>query len=249
VRSYYDELYSPQNLVIAAAGNLEHDQLIDLAITYFGDVRPHDSQLIFTPPIAASPIILRHKSELEQSHLVIGSQCPSSVSEDRYTTTILSVILGGGMSSRLFQAIREERGLVYTIFASATPFNDCGYMSIYAAASTEQLAETVAATMEELNKIKSELVEEEELERNKDQLKASLMLNLESTSSRMSSLAQQEMTLGRFISPDEIITNVDAVTAQDVRRVANEIFKPEELAVTVLGDLDGFTIDRSRLQC
>jgi predicted Zn-dependent peptidase len=235
--------------VIAAAGNLEHDQLIDLANTYFGNVRPRDCQLSFTPPIAASPIILRHKSELEQSHLVIGSQCSSSVSEDRYTTTILSVILGGGMSSRLFQAIREERGLVYTIFASANPFNDCGYMSIYAAASTAQLDETVAATMEELCKIKSELVEEEELERNKDQLKASLMLNLESTSSRMSSLAQQEMTLGRFISPDEIILSVDAVTAQDVRRVANEIFKPEELAVTVLGDLDGFTIDRSKLQC
>jgi predicted Zn-dependent peptidase len=249
VRSYYDELYSPQNLVVAAAGNLEHDQLIDLANTYFAHVRPRDSQLIFKPPIAASPIILRHKSELEQSHLVIGSQCPSSVSEDRYTTTILSVILGGGMSSRLFQAIREERGLAYTIFASANPFSDCGYMSIYAAASTEQLDETVAATMEELSKIKSELVEEEELERNKDQLKASLMLNLESTSSRMSSLAQQEMTLGRFILPDEIILNVDAVTAQDVRRVANEMFKPEELAVTVLGDLDGFTIDRSRLQC
>jgi predicted Zn-dependent peptidase len=249
VRSYYDELYSPQNLVIAAAGNLEHDRLIDLADKYFGDVRPSDSRLIFTPPVAASPIILRHKSELEQSHLVIGSQCPSSVSEDRYTTTILAVILGGGMSSRLFQAIREERGLVYTIFASANPFNDCGYMNIYAAASTEQLDETVAATMEELRRIKSELVDEEELERNKDQLKASLMLNLESTSSRMSSLAQQEMTLGRFISPDEIISNVDAVTAEDVRRLANEIFKPEELAVTVLGDLDGFTIDRSQLQC
>jgi predicted Zn-dependent peptidase len=122
-------------------------------------------------------------------------------------------------------------------------------MSIYAAASTEQLDETVAATMEELVRIKSELIEEEELERNKDQLKASLMLNLESTSSRMSSLAQQEMTLGRFISPDEIIVNVDAVTAQDVRRVANQIFKQDEMAVTILGDLDGLTIDRSQLQC
>jgi predicted Zn-dependent peptidase len=249
VRSYYEELYAPDNLVIAAGGNLDHDQLIDLAQTYFGDLRPRNFPLSFTPPVAAAPLTLRHKNELEQSHLVLGSPCPSSVSEDRYTTTILSVILGGGMSSRLFQAIREERGLVYTIFASANPFNDCGYMSIYAAASTEQLDETVAATMEELVRIKSELIEEEELERNKDQLKASLMLNLESTSSRMSSLAQQEMTLGRFISPDEIIVNVDAVTAQDVRRVANQIFKQDEMAVTILGDLDGLTIDRSQLQC
>jgi predicted Zn-dependent peptidase len=249
VRSYYEQLYSPQNLVIAAAGNLEHGQLIDLAQTYFGDLKPRDSGLVSTTPVAASPIILQHKRDLEQSHLVIGSQCPSAVSEDRYTTTILSVILGGGMSSRLFQAVREDRGLVYTIFASATPFNDCGYLSIYAAASTEQLDETIAATMDELKRIKNEPIEEEELRRNKDQLKASLMLNLESTSSRMSSLAQQEMTLGRFTSPDEIIAQVDAVTAEDLRLVANSIFKAEELAVTVLGDLDGYTLDRSKLQC
>jgi predicted Zn-dependent peptidase len=249
VRSYYEELYTPQNLVIAAAGNLEHGQLLDLAQTYFGDLKPRASGLLSTTPVAASPIILQHKRDLEQSHLVIGSQCPSAVSEDRYTTTILSVILGGGMSSRLFQAVREDRGLVYTIFASATPFNDCGYLSIYAAASTEQLDQTIAATMDELKRIKNEPVEEEELRRNKDQLKASLMLNLESTSSRMSSLAQLEMTLGRFASPDEIIAQVDAVTAEDLRRVANGIFKPEELAVTVLGDLDGFTLDRAKLQC
>ncbi|MBO0800890.1 MAG: insulinase family protein [Blastocatellia bacterium] len=244
IRSYYEELYTPENLLVAAAGNLEHGQLMDLAQRYFGDLQPRASRLDTTTPVAAAPIILRQKSELEQAHLVIGSRCPSAVSEDRYATTILTVILGGGMSSRLFQAIREDRGLVYSIFAAATPFNDCGYLSIYAAASTEQLEETVAATMAELSRIKSEPVEEEELERNKDQLKSSLMLNLESTSSRMSSLAQQEMTHGCFASPDEIIAQVDAVTADDVRRVANEIFKPEEIAITVLGDLDGFSIDR-----
>jgi predicted Zn-dependent peptidase len=248
-RAYYEQIYRPDNFVIAAAGNLEHEQLIDLAHQYFGDLPPGGSELSSSTPRAEAPIILRHKGELEQSHLVIGAPCPSALSDDRYSANILTVILGGGMSSRLFQSSREDRGLVYTIFSSATPFKDCGYLNIYAGASTEQLGETIEATMEELRVIKEDSVEEEELRRNQDQLKASLMLNLESTSSRMSSLAQQEMSFERFISPDEIISQVDSVTAQDVQRVANEIFKPEVMAVTVLGDLAGFTLDRSQLRC
>jgi predicted Zn-dependent peptidase len=249
VRGYYDEIYRPDNFVIAAAGNLEHEQLIELAQRYFGDLRPRETEFSSTAPGVEAPIILRHKGELEQSHLVIGVPCPSAMSDDRYSSNILTVILGGGMSSRLFQSVREDRGLVYTIFSSATPFRDCGYLSIYAGTSTEQLEETVDATMEELRLIKNELVSEEELRRNKDQLKASLMLNLESTSSRMSSLAQQEMTFERFISPDEIISHVDTVTANDIQRVAREIFNPGMMAVTVLGDLNGFTLDRSQLRC
>ncbi len=249
VRSYYDEIYRPDNYVIAAAGNLEHERLTDLAQKYFGDLKPRGLDLISSAPLAEAPIILRHKGELEQSHLVIGAPCPSAVSEDRYAAHILTVILGGGMSSRLFQSVREDRGLVYTIFSSASPFRDCGYLSIYAGASTEQLNETIEATMEELREIKDQPVGEDELQRNKDQLKASLMLNLESTSSRMSSLAQQEMSFECFISPDEIIERVDAVTPQDVQRVAIEIFRPEALAATLLGDLDGFTVDRSQLRC
>lgn len=249
VRSYYDDIYRPDNFVIAAAGNLEHGQLIDLAQRYYGDLRPRGAELESSTPGAAAPIILRHKGELEQSHVVIGVPGPSVVSEDRYSANILSVILGGGMSSRLFQSIREDRGLVYTIFSALTPFKDCGYLNIYAAASTAQLDETISATMEELSVIKEELVSEEELRRNQDQLKASLVLNLESTSSRVSSLAHQEMNYGRFFSPDEIIECVDAVTARDVQRVAGQILEPEALAVTVLGDLDGFTLDRSQLRC
>ncbi len=248
-RSYYEGIYRPENFLIAAAGNLEHEQLIDLAEKHFGDLKPGRSGLKTAIPETAFPIVLRHKRELEQSHLVIGVPCGSAVSDDRYTTNLLTVILGGGMSSRLFQSIREEYGLVYTIFSSVSAFRDCGYVSIYAGTSTEQLGETLEATMEELRAIKEGSVSEEELECNKDQLKASLMLNLESTSSRMSSLAQQEMSFGRFISPGELISHVDAVTSQDLQRVANSIFRPEAMAVTVLGDLDGFKLDRSMLRC
>lgn len=249
VRSFYEQIYTPGNFVIAAAGNLEHEQVIELAVEYFGSLEARELQLNSTTPTPASRIILRNKLELEQSHLVIGAPCPSALSEDRYVVGILSAVLGGGMSSRLFQSIREERGLVYTVFSSTNLFADCGYLTIYAGASTEQLAETIAATMDELRKIKEESIAADELERNKDQMKASLMLNLESTTSRMSSLAQHEMNFARFISPDEIIDQVDAVSAEDVRRLANQVFSSDALAVTVLGDLNGFMLDRPELEC
>jgi predicted Zn-dependent peptidase len=249
VQAWYDEIYRPDNFVVAAAGNFDHEQLVELTVEYFGDLKRRDSGLESSTPEAAAPIALRHKAELEQSHLVIGAPAPALTSDDRYAASVLSLILGGGMSSRLFQSIREERGLVYTVFSALTPFRDCGYLDVYAATSTRQLGETIEATMEELRRIKQAPVGEDELRRNKDQLKASLMLNLESTSSRMSAAAQQEMNFGRFISPDEIIEGVDAVTAEDLARLANEIFQADALAVTVLGDLDGFAIDRSHLRC
>jgi len=161
----------------------------------------------------------------------------------------MTTVLGGGMSSRLFQAIREDRGLVYTVFSTTTAFLDSGYLSVYAGASTEQLTETIKATMAELRRLKTELISDHELERNKEQLKASLMLNLDSTTSRMSAIAQQEMFFHRFISPDEIIRRVDAVSAEDVRRLATAVFVPSSLAVTVLGNLNGFKLDRSQLEC
>ena len=248
VDDYYQETYRAENLVIAAAGNLTHEEIVALAEQHFGCLHGTATELVSSPPKPTPHVTLRHKAELEQSHLVIGTPCPSLVSEDRYVSHILTLILGGGMSSRLFQSVREDRGLVYTVFSSINPYIDSGYLSIYAGASTEQLRETIVATMDELKKIKNELIGEEELERNKDQLKASLMLNLESTSSRMSSLAQQEMTFGKFMSPDEIIKRVEAVTSEAVLKMANEIFQTEQLAVTVLGNLKGFKLDREQFR-
>ncbi|MFN0085761.1 MAG: M16 family metallopeptidase [Blastocatellia bacterium] len=249
IRQYYDAICSPENMVIAVAGNLDHERMLEMAEAHYGHMKPAGAVLPATTPEPRTPLLLRHKAELEQAHLLIGAPCPSLMSEDRYAAQILSVVLGGGMSSRLFQSIREDLGLVYSIFASITPFKDCGYLNIYAGASTEQIEETIEATMGELARLKKEPVPAEELQRNKDQLKASLMLALESTSSRMSGLAQHEMTYGRFISPDEVIARVDAVTAEELHRLANEILRPESFGAIVLGDLEGFTLDRSQLEC
>ncbi len=249
VQDYYHHIYRPDYLVVVAAGNLEHELLLELAHRYFGQQPRSNSALVAEAPRPVPHITLRHKAELEQAHLIIGTPGTSLTSEDRYTAHILNSILGGGMSSRLFQSIREERGLVYTVFSSVSSFKDSGYMTIYAGTSTEQLSETIDAAMIELQRLKEEAVGDKELQRNKDQLKTSLMLNLESTSARMSAIIQQELIFGHFFTPDEIIACVDAVTANDVQRLANELFQPESLAVTVLGNLDGFKIERKQLKC
>lgn len=249
VQSYYDDIYRPDNFVIAAAGHLEHDGLVDLARQYFNRLQPRRAHLTASTPQAAASITLRNKPELEQSHLVIGVPCPSLVSEDRYVANLLSVILGGGASSRLFQAVREERGLAYTVYAALNPFQDCGYLTIYAATSTAQLEATINATMAELRRLKGEPISPAELQRNKDQLKASVLLNLDSPTSRMSALVAQETSFGRFFAPDQIIRRIEAVTAADVQRLAQEIFRPRLLAAIVVGALDGFQLKRAQLQC
>ncbi len=250
VRAYYEESYRPEKMIVAAAGNLEHEELVALAEEHFGGMRRGvreggESER----PLHSAPITLRHKPDLEQSHMLLGFPCPSAVSEDRYVVDLLTQILGGGMSSRLFQSVREERGLVYSIDASISAYVDCGFVGIYAGASTEQLEETIRATLIEIGRMRSEPIGADELERNKNQLKTAFRLDQESSSSRMSWLAVNEMNFGRFIPPDEVIERFEAVTAESLQRMANEVFRPERLALTVLGNLEGFRIDRSQLVC
>lgn len=249
VRAFYEESYRPERMIIAAAGNLEHDHLVELAREHFAGMVGGSGRLELERPDFSAPITPRHKPDLEQSHLVLGFPCPSAVSEDRYIVDLLTLILGGGMSSRLFQSVREERGLVYSIDASISAYIDCGFLSIYAGASTEQLVETIEAIMREIERIKTEPVGADELERNKNQLKTSFRLDQESSSSRMSWLAVNEMHFGRYIPPEEVIEQFEAVTPEGLQRIANQIFQPDKLALTVLGNLDGFSIDRSQLYC
>lgn len=249
VESYYEQIYRPDNLVLAAAGNFEHEEIIALAQNYFGHLKPRQTPLVPSTPQSSSTITQRHKAELEQSHMVIGVPCASVVSDDFYTANLLSVILGGGMSSRLFQSIREELGLAYTVLSSVNPFRDCGYLTVYAGTSTDQLQPTLKATMAELQRIKKEPVGDAELQLNKDQLKAAVRLNLESASARMSALAANEMNFGRFISPDEVLADIEAVTSEGLYRMANEVFQTEKLSVMVLGNLKGFKLKRSQLVC
>src|SRR4029077_15381941 len=156
---------------------------------------------------------------------------------------------GGGMSSRLFQNIRERQGLAYAIYSDLNPYRDTGGLSVYAGTSRESAAKVVQSIVSEFKKLKSEPVPDEELRRSKDQLKGSLMLSLESSTARMSNLARQDMYFDRFYSMDELIEKIEAVTAKDLQEMANDFFRTESIAVTVLGHLDKLKISRDQLAC
>jgi predicted Zn-dependent peptidase len=151
------------------------------------------------------------------------------------------------MSSRLFQTIREEHGLAYSVFSGIGAYTDAGYLSVYAATSPDQLSDVIKLSVEQFDKFKNEAVSDAELQRAKDQLKVSIMLSLESTSARMSNLARQEIFFGRQFTLDEMLERIDRVQTQDVQRIAGEIFNGDSLAVTAIGQLGSLDLDREQL--
>lgn len=246
VMEHFKNVYVPHNLVVSGAGNIEHQKFVAMVAGYMSDLTDQRVKLEATAPSIARPRILINK-ELEQAHLVLGTPCPSMLDEDRYAVNVLAVILGGGMSSRLFQTIREERGLAYTVFAGVNAYTDTGCLTMYAATSPEQMKDTIELSIQEFSKCKTEAVSEDELQRAKDQLKVSLLLSLESSSARMSNLARQEIFYGNHLSPDEILKRIENVTAEDIQRIANEIFNGNGLAMTAIGQLEDFNIEDAQL--
>jgi predicted Zn-dependent peptidase len=192
---------------------------------------------------------LRNKKSLEQVHLCLGVPSFPLPHEERFSCYVLNTLLGGGMSSRLFQNIRERQGLAYAVFSELSAYRDTGCLSIYAGTSPETARQVVLLIMKEFQQLKQERAPEEELRRAKDHLKGSLMLSLESTSSRMSNLARQEMYFQRFFSLDEIVESIEAVTTDDLQRIAQTFFDPKSIALTVLGNLENVRIGREDLVC
>src|SRR5271169_5609791 len=235
VLDFYKERFIPANLVVCAAGNLKHDQFVDLASKHFGQMTAAKNGFHGTPPKIVPRIMLRNKKSLEQVQICVGVPSHPIAHEKRHASYILNTLLGGGMSSRLFQNIRERQGLAYAIYSDLSPYRDTGCLSVYAGTSRESAAKVVQCIVSEFRNLKSESVPAEELRRAKDQLKGSLMLSLESSTARMSNLARQEMYFDHFMGMDEIIDRVQAVTLDDVIQTANEMFRPEAIAVTVLG--------------
>lgn len=251
VFDYYRSRFTPENLVISAAGSLKHARFVDLVAKRFASLPPvaangwHEQ----LPPTVNSRIILRNKKSLEQVQICMGVPSHHISHEKRYQAYILNTLLGGGMSSRLFQKVREDQGLVYSIYSELNPYRDAGSLTVYAGTSRESAPKVVQSVVNELRDLKSVPVSEEELRRAKDQLKGSLMLSLESSTARMSNLARQEMYFDRFFTLDEIIDKIEAVNVEDLTELTNEYFRPEAIAVTVLGNLNGLKITREQLAC
>src|ERR1700677_5042590 len=245
----YAHRFAPGNIIVAAAGHLNHDQFVDLVVKHFEHLKPAKNGFHSAAPKIASRIILRNKKALEQVQLCLGVPAHPIAHEKRHAGYILNTLLGGGMSSRLFQNIRERQGLAYSIYSDLNPYRDTGCLAVYAGTSLASASKVVQSVVSEFRDLKIRPVPEEELRRSKDQLKGSLMLSLESSTARMSNLARQEMYYDRFYGLDELIERIEAVTIEDLQQTAEEFFRTEQIAVTILGNLTGLKLTRHQLTC
>lgn len=250
-RKYHEQNFTAGNLVIAAAGNVEHERLLDLVRSSnfsWPSVTTGPLKLELQTPTTAAPISTTHRDDLEQVHFVFATPTVSGRDPRHYAADLLANILGGGSASRLWQKVREERGLTYSIGAGAVMFRDCGFLSISGSASPEHLDEITDLVIAELKALVDSDVLDDELQLQKDQARAAILLALEDSASRAASLAQSEMIHGRQISVEETLTRIAAVSIDDIRELAREYFCTEKIAFAALGELNGVHVDRKRLQ-
>jgi predicted Zn-dependent peptidase len=249
IAGYHESRFHAGNMVFSGAGDLDHDEFAGQVAAKFSHLAPGPVLDELPAPEASARIILRNKKALEQVQICLGVPAPPVTDENRYAALLLNTVLGGGMSSRLFQTIREERGMVYSIYSDLSPYRDTGTLCVYAGTSVGKALEVVDLILAEFRNLKQDPIPEEELIRAKDQLKGNILMGLESSTSRMANLARQEVYFHQFFSEDEIIACIDQVTTASVQAMAQLLFDPMRIAVTLLGRLDGVKLSRPRLLC
>jgi predicted Zn-dependent peptidase len=241
--SYMRDRYTPDRVVIAAAGNVEHAAFVEQTRQLLGGMRGRFGA--DPPPPVFRPVVTGKHKDCEQVYVLVGAEGASASDEQRYPLSVLDAILGGGMASRLFQEIREKRGLVYSVFSSHNPYRSGGIFSISASTSPKNAREVVTLIRAEIANVVEHGVTDDELSRAKEHIKGTLLLSLESTSTRMIRLGRTELNLGRAVPTSEVTAKIDAVTKQDVDAQARRIFAPQRLALTVLGPVDTQSIARA----
>jgi predicted Zn-dependent peptidase len=246
---YHGDRFHGGNMIFSAAGNLDHDQFTEAVAQKFSTLAGGETLNELPAPASSARILLRNKKSLEQVQICLGVPAPPITDENRYATLILNTVLGGGMSSRLFQTIREERGMAYSIYSDLSPYRDTGTLCVYAGTSAGKALEVVELILEEFRRLKQEPLSEEELTRAINQVKGNILLGLESSNARMANLARLEMYFHEFITVDEIIARIGEVQAAQVQTMAQRLFDSEQVAVTLLGRLDGVKLGRARLVC
>jgi len=246
---FYRQRFAPNNMIISAAGNLNHGRFVELIRERFAGLARVPNGFHLPAPAVTPRIITRNKKSLEQVQLCLGVPSHPISHEKRYVSYVLNTVLGGGMSSRLFQKIREEQGLAYAIYSDLNPYRDTGCLTVGAGTSLESTPKVVDSVLAEFRELKSEPIPAEELRRAKDQLKGSLMLSLESSTSRMSNLARQQMYFERFFTMDETIEQIESVKAEEVSEMSGQLFSRDQIAVTILGNLEGLKLSRENLAC
>lgn len=240
LQNFFRRAYRPDRMLIAAAGNLTHARLARVVTRAFGELKPSaDVERPVSPPRARSSIATRPRKELEQLHLLMGLPSYPEGTAERFALYVLNTLLGGTMSSRLFQKIREERGMAYSVYSALNAFSDSGFMAIYAATSPANGDELIRLVVEELRNLRDHGPTTHELDVAKEHLKGSLMLSLESTASRMSNLARQEIYLGRQQSLAATLRGVNSVTVRKVHNLSRRLLDDARLSLAAVGRVRG----------
>ncbi|MEW5952955.1 MAG: pitrilysin family protein [Bacillota bacterium] len=232
--SFYQQYYTPAKMIISVAGNIEHEQAASKLAGVFGQLRGESRGRVLTGPVPHREITCRSK-DTEQVHLCLGTQGLPLGHEHIYVFQLVNTILGGGLSSRLFQEVREQRGLVYSIFSYHSSYHDTGLFCVYAGLSKQNIQPTMELILKEIRDIQKNSVSVAELQRAKDQLKGNLLLSLENVNTRMSRLGKSQLYLSTVIHPDEIVARINRVTRDDIRDLAQARICPEKFALASIG--------------
>ncbi len=235
--AYVEAGYSPQNLVVAAVGDLQHDDIVELMGPALSGLPARPSRRRTGPP-AGKPGLKVIPRDSEQVHVALGAPGPSAVDPQRFTGALLNVILGGNMSSRLFQEVREKRGLAYAVYSYLSSYSDSGMFGVYMGVAPGRSPEALKVVRAELSRLAAEAVSAEELEHAKESTKGSILLGAENPESRMARLARNEFNFGRAIPLEEVIAQIEAVELDDIIALAAQCLDPDRLGVTVLGPAD-----------
>ncbi|MBI3811588.1 MAG: insulinase family protein [Nitrospirae bacterium] len=237
ILDYLNRKYLPGRIVISAAGRFNRSALIkqlNRAFRTFGRASERGSSWRPSLPVADGRLVIRRK-KLEQAHLCLGLPGLPLAHRDRYGMYALNTLLGGGMSSRLFQEVREKRGLVYSIYSHFAGFKDAGMLTVYAASSPKAIRQVLNVTIRELRRLRERGIRSDELRRAVDQMKGGTLLSLESTNSRMSRLAKDEIFFGRFFTLEETLGEINKVSKRQVERLGDQLLDTRKLSLTVLG--------------
>jgi len=240
VRYYLDNFYTPDQIVLAVAGKIEPEEILK-RVSVFGDFRRQRKKNNEDLP-NADTVRKSIKKDTEQMHLILGVPGIGQDDDDIFVLHIINSILGGGLSSRLFQEIREQRGLAYSVYSYHSTYKDSGLFAVYAGTSPNKTEEVIKCTINEMNKLKTEGLLEEDLEKTKAQIKGNLYLGLESVSSRMSRLGKTELSFGRVKTAEEAVEQLEKVTVEDVKRLMERLWIKEKISVLTLGQ-DGYGLD------
>lgn len=242
---YVSRFYRPEKIVIAAAGNVDHQELLALVKEGFSRLpQGKGSSVVRLAPANQEPLRVAHDKELEQVHMLLGTYGLSSVDDDRYAYLLMNILLGGNMSSRLFQEVREKRGLAYAVFSDAVSYADCGYLAVYLGVEPGAAAEAVGLVRREIARLYQEEIPDPELENVKEFVKGGLYLASENMDAIMTRIARNEFLFGRYLAIDEVISSIDRVRGEEIKALARRLFYDRAMTVTALGPLSSEAMNR-----